>query len=171
VGDRVGWWWALVLLGLALPACAGADDLSETAVTRIAPGHAIGSDLSGDYTFEYTTLECQGDCIFDVIEYCYVGEADTGPVGVSQTDGRLVIDGAAVMAVTPLSGAVNADGSFDVGGLATFFDGDSVTTSRVQGLFAPGGTVSGLLRSRHRGSSAVDDLRCTTIRELSGYRW
>lgn len=109
------WGWGVALLALAT--CGGGRGfrtLTAQDVTGIAPGDAQGTGLSGQYglTISITGRDC------DWINITTYPTTAT----VTHNDGRLVVD-LTYASVTHFEGAAWADGSFQVGGLASHSGG------------------------------------------------
>jgi hypothetical protein len=76
-----------------------------------------------------------------VLHVCDVGARQSGTARVSQRDGRLRLDIRGALQASRLSGGVDTDGSFDVGGVATAASRARTFRSRLAGtLDADGGT-------------------------------
>lgn len=158
---------------LALPACGGSDDLSRGAVTSIPPGNAVGTSLSGKYRVEIYTRSCSGDCpVFNVLGFawsvCRVGQKDTETVTVTQTDGRLQVDGDSSLYVTRMTGGINLDGTYDIGGYGTQAGTAIEITERVWGSISPTGAFAGAAKARGYGSYQGTSVNCFASYDLSG---
>ena len=144
------------------------DDVSD-----IPAGDATGTTATGEYELQLYTADCLGDCpvirsgIFSV-SLCDVGEVDEQTVDVTQTDGRLVMIGEGLQ-VERLTGGVDADGTFEVGGWGTQNGGDVEVAILSTGTLA-GARFTGTAESRGHGSIDGQSIDCTAVYEVAGAR-
>ena len=154
---------------LVLAACGGASDLDADAVTSIPPGTATGSAMTGSYRMESVTTDCSGDCTtsFDGVLYsaCDIGTRLEDTVMITQTDGALQIDVDDSDYVSRLEGGVDADGTFEVGGLRTQLGGQVTITARTLGTIT-GPALTGTARLRVSGNG----LGCHIEADVDGAR-
>jgi hypothetical protein len=157
---------ALVVFG------AGCDDsLSEDAVTSIPAGNASGAALTGEYQLEWTTLECSGICArlkvsdLESISVCDVGFRQRTTARITQTDGRLQLDVDDSLFAGRLSGGVNQDGAFDVGGIKTEAGQRLTLRSRATGTIDPA-SGAGEVRTYSTGRADLPEQRCESRHEL-----
>lgn len=151
-------------------ACGGGtDDLDVDVVTTLPPGDATGTAASGDWNVESLTVGCDGSCATEVDGFvfsaCDVGTRLDDNASITQTDGRLVIDVDNSDYVSRLEGGLDADGSYDVGGLRTQQGGAITITARSIGTLT-GDTMTGTARLFVIGN----DLDCLIEVETSGVR-
>lgn len=161
----------LFALALLAPAC-GSDGLERSDVEDLAPGDATGSDASGVYELELFARDCLGSCLVRAgvitASLCDAGELATEIVEVTQTDGRLVMDSAGLV-VERITGGIDADGSFEVGGFGTQYGG-SVAVAVYSSGTLEGDRFTGTAQSRGSGSVEGNSIDCTAIYEISGVR-
>ena len=166
---------SLLLAALLALSCGdGEDSLDKDKVTNIPPGTAKGSAYSGEYRVTLTTTSCAGTCpvfLGGLYAICKEGASDTENATVTQQDGKLTVHSKGLM-VNSVSGGVNADGNFDVGGFGTQQSGKVAVTARVSGTIAKSGAITGTARTR--GNGVVNDgatdvtIACTASYALSG---
>jgi hypothetical protein len=147
----------------------GGGDLDPDVVTNLPPGDGTGTALTGTYSMESVTTSCDGDCSTTVDEFTYsacdVGTRLDSTAEVIQADGALMIDVEDSDYVSQLAGGVDADGSFDVGGLRTQQGGEVTITARGVGTITAG-TMTGTTRLRVDGMG----LGCTIGVDVDGTR-
>jgi len=168
------WFLLMGLIALMATGCGGDGGgyLAKKTVTGLPAGDATGSDFSGEYDVELYTSDCSGAC--PTIDYglftwsiCDVGDKDSDYVTVLQTDGRLQVDSDGGLVVTRLSGGINADGSFDVGGWSTEAGGDVTITARAAGTISDAG-ISATAKARAVGKAEGEFINCTATYEITG---
>jgi hypothetical protein len=135
---------------LVLLACGGDDDdLDPDVVTTLPPGDATGDAASGRWELVSLTTACRGTCATTVngfsISACDVGTRIEESAQLTQQGGALVIDVPRNDYVSRLAGGIDADGSYDVGGLRTQNGGQVRITARSRGTIA-GDTMTGSVR-------------------------
>lgn len=149
------------------------DALDPAVVDAVAKseGDADGDARSGFYaltTTESRTCDCPELQGFDL---CSVNFAQIGGGSASefvQYDGYLLFS---PDSETPMSGRVDDDGSFDLGGLGdldTLFTAGEMVT-RLTGEFS-GDTLTAVLRTRFDGTILEEPVHCRTEVELAGTR-
>jgi hypothetical protein len=154
----------------AVAACGGAaGDLDPDVVTELPPGDGTGTAATGTYDMESVTTGCSGSCRIEVEGFpysaCDVGTRLEETAEVEQQDGRLTVDVADSDYVSQLAGGIDADGSYEVGGLRTQNGGEVVITARSVGTVT-GGAWTGTARLLVRGMG----LDCTIEAAASGVR-
>jgi hypothetical protein len=126
-----------LLAAVALAACGGADGLDPDVVTSLPPGNATGTAATGSYSMKTITTGCDGTCATTVNGFTYsacdIGTRLDSTATVTQADGRLTIDVEDSDYVSQLAGGLDADGTYDVGGLRTQQGGQIVITARSSG--------------------------------------
>lgn len=153
---------------LLTTACGAGGDLDPEDVLNIPSGSAAGSEYTGDYRVDLRTLECSGSCgPFETGSFrfglCDVGQSDDNDVIVEHRDGDLSV----MFTDIRLDGGVYADGSFEIGGLATEFGGAVEMTARASGSFRPNGSAEGSVDFRIRGEvSAGQFADCRGVRAM-----
>lgn len=167
----------VVLLSLLAFAACGDDGGSSDGglnphIAEPPPaGDAIGGAHAGTWDIELYTTACTGQCSVDSLlgelSICDVGDTDSESVEVTQTDGTLRFD----VGSTPsrYDGGVDADGGFDVLGIATESGGDVEIRVRVRGDFA-GDSITGAARGHTQGSYDGSPVDCWYDIEVSGSR-
>jgi len=168
----------MIMAGVALCALVGCgdgeDDLSKEAVTSIGPGNAKGTGYTGSYKVTLTTTSCSGTCpIIVIFSVCSEGAKDTETASVTHKDGALTMKSSGLM-VNEVSGGINGDGSFKLGGAGTMGGGTVSVTGLVNGTIDKAGKVTGTARARGVGSVKVGSdtvsVNCTGTYKLEGYR-
>jgi hypothetical protein len=118
---------------------------------------------------ESVTTDCSGDCTtsFDGAIYsaCDIGTRLEDTVTITQADGALKIDVDDSDYVSRLEGGIDADGSFEVGGLRTQLGGQITITARTLGTFS-GATMTATARLRVTGNG----LGCHIEADVDGAR-
>ncbi len=156
----VGW-----LLVVSCEGC-GEDDLSEGAVLDIGAGDAVGESTL-ELDVEIVATSCEGACglvtLSDdrVISTCDIGLRERVVFLLRATDGALRVDVRGSDRMSQLAGGLDADGTFEAGGVYTYGGGVSPNQrmrSRISGeleawtswriqtaieLYASGPTCSG----------------------------
>lgn len=154
------------------------DPLDPGVVEVIAQeeGDAEGSDQSGQYVFKSTgrpTCDCP---MTSQIALCSVDLSTLTTIGVEiniiQSDGALVISAESADGALTLSGAIDADGGFDVGGV---YNLDSVIGQadiyiRLTGFFTAPGSLTATLRDRVKGQFGDQSVDCRTNGEVAATR-
>lgn len=158
------------LIAVAIAGCGGGDgELDPDTVTNLPPGDGTGSAATGTYDMQSVTTDCAGDCSTEVegITYsaCDIGTRLDETADVVQADGRLTLDVEDSEYVSQLAGGIDADGSYDVGGLRTQQGGQVTITSRSVGT-ATSGALTGTARLRVRGMG----LDCEIDVDVTGAR-
>lgn len=157
-----------------MAACGGGSDLDRDAVTNIPPGDATGSAASGSYSFDLYISKCSGTCPLitvglSTLSTCDVGFRDTADVTLTQSDGRIQIDSQDLL-VTRMTGGLDADGSFDVGGYGTQLSGAIDITTRAHGVLAQDGSVTAQNRTRAQGNVNGTKVDCTATYDVTGHK-
>ncbi len=185
------WAYLIVVLGVCAPGCesepappeATEDDdayLDRDVVTSIPAGDAVGDMFSGDYQIRSTTVSCAGACgPIDVGDTTYVVcERDQETiewVTVYQEDGELRVDldddghiGINVDGFAPvrLTGGIDADGRWDVGGYDTKFGDDLESAARARGTFEQGEEPEGTLEVHTHGVVSQTEVDCRITHRL-----
>jgi hypothetical protein len=165
----------LLLLPILLtPACTSGtpgDGLVPADVFEIPSGDAVGAAASGEYDLETYTTACLGNCSpvrigLSLVSLCDVGDTDYPGVDVTQNDGKLAM---ITFGIFPdrLDGALDASGTFTVGGAGTRYDVPFV-------LLATGTLLAdelvGTVESRTYGTIDGQSFDCTAVAELTGVR-
>lgn len=166
----------LALVGSLMLAACGESELSRETVTSLPEGDATGTALSGRYTMELLTTDCNGVCPkldFGWITYtpCKVGHTFSGWVDVTQSDGRLEVKVSGGFFVKVLLGGVSSSGAFDVGGY-TLDSGSSHKvdiTARVKGTMDTT-KISGDVKANGLGDAYGQEINCLGMYTLSGTR-
>jgi hypothetical protein len=139
-----------------------------------AEGDAEGSDYSGTYL---VTTDASGVCDCPTIAGMDLCDNELtslaavgGVVELVQTDGTLILSEDAELLT--LSGALNADGSFDLGGVYGFSGvvGEISVYIHLIGAFSSEQRFTGALHSRALGDYNGDPIDCRTEVELEGLR-
>jgi hypothetical protein len=140
-----------------------------------AQGDAEGSDYSGTYVVatdasgvcDCPTVAGMDLCNNELTSLAAVG----GVIELVQTDGTLILSEDAELLT--LSGALNADGSFDLGGVYGFSGvvGEISVYIHLIGGFSSEQRFTGALHSRAVGEYQGDDIDCRTEVELDGTRF
>jgi len=161
------------LAALLLIACGGDDFLDKDTVTELPPGTATGSRFTGQYEVELYTSDCSGEC--PVIDYdwftytiCDVGMKDEEDIGIVHSAGHLQIDADNSLPVTRLTGGIDADGQFDVGGWSTQEGGDVEIVARVLGTIAPDGSITATAHLYANGNARDEHIACRGTFEIRG---
>jgi len=160
--------------------CVGATDpLSWGAVSSIPAGNATGEAKGGELIFERQLVACTGTCSVMVdgrpLVFCIAGQFTNDPVAAEQHDGAFKLhferssanDGSFVgwdytdELPVAISGGINVDESFDVGGvLSPFRDGQGPkwpgVTARLTGSISSQ-MMTADLRTRRTDSVLADD--------------
>jgi len=129
---------------LVIPACGGGGggNLDPDTVTNLPPGDATGTAATGVYALDSITTACTGACTttVDGFEYdaCDIGTHQESTADLTQVDGVLTIDVPDSDYVSQLAGGIDADGSYDVGGLRTQQGGQITITARSTGTLVGG---------------------------------
>ena len=155
---------------VAVAACGGGGgDLDPDVVTELPPGDGTGTAATGTYEMSTVTTDCAGSCRIEVEGFpysaCDIGTRLDETAEVTQTDGLLVVDVDDSNYVSRLEGGIDADGSYEVGGLRTQNGGEVVITARSVGTVT-GGTWTGTARLLVKGMG----LNCTIEADASGTR-
>src|SRR5512134_3137938 len=163
---------AVVVSALAVaPACGGGGggDLDPDVVTNLPPGDGTGTAATGRYSMESVTTGCDGSCAIEVDGFVYsacdIGARQDEDAEVTQTDGALAIDVEDSDYVSQLDGGIDADGSFEVGGLVTQQGGEITITARSIGVLT-GNTMIGTARLWIKGMG----LDCDVDVDVEGTR-
>ncbi len=166
--------WLLV----PLLACAQSEpDVLDPEVIQEAAeaeGDAQGSDYSGTYlvsTDASSACDCPTVAGMDLCDNELTSLAAVGGVvDLVQTDGTLILSEDAELLT--LSGALDADGSFDLGGVYGFSSvvGEVSVYIHLIGGFTDEDRFTGALHSRAVGTYDGDDIDCRTQVELAGLR-
>ncbi|MCB9556463.1 MAG: hypothetical protein H6707_10200 [Deltaproteobacteria bacterium] len=170
---RISW---LGFLCSGLAACSSAPDhqgLETELVAKLPDGNAQGSAVSGRYLLALTTTDCDGRCPApDGFAICEIGfGVSDDSVTLTQTAGRLEASGLnSQFVVDQLSGGINTDGSFDIGGLNTISGTSLIATVRATGTIDANGKVSGEARGWASGSAAETSVDCVASYSLTGQR-
>lgn len=154
------------------------DPLDPGVVEDIAreEGDAEGSDQSGQYVFESVgTPTC--DCpMTSQIALCSVDLSTLTTIGVEiniiQSDGALVISAEGPDGAIALSGAIDADGGFDVGGVYNLSSviGEADIFIRLTGTFSAPGSLTASLLDRVKGQFGDQSIDCRTEGEVAATR-
>ncbi len=160
-------------LGLALAGC-GDGDLSVAAVTSIPAGNASGSAASGSYSLKSVTRDCSGSCptftyLIFTVKICEVGDSDSASATVVQENGRLTVTSTGLL-VKSLSGGIQSDGAFEVGGVDSQASGAVEVTLRASGRIDAAGVFTGTARARGVGNVDGTSLNCVGDYEITGTR-
>ncbi len=168
-------WLLVAALPLALGCSSSGEDLSVDTVTHLPDGTGTGDAASGVYTLQLDVTACSGSCSATVagfpVSICTVGPAGSAVMTVTQTGGHLAVhnDGANVV-VHDLSGGIDANGAFDVGGVAAGVDGQDLTvTTRAEGTLG-GGTATATAESQGTGTVDGTPIDCVQSLQMSGSR-
>lgn len=171
--------FAVLLACAPLPGCGDdtpADPLDPEQIQDVAKdeGDAQGSDRSGTYKISVGMVpEC--DCPV-LMEMDLCSNALTtltttgGAVSLSQTDGFLLLS--EEMGLLSMSGALAADGGFDIAGVYAFANvlGKVGLYVRLDGEFTGDDRFTGTLRSRALGEVEDDPVDCRTEVPVTGMR-
>lgn len=162
---------AIILLSCSLAAACSGDDgdrLERPDVDGLPVGTATGAAATGSYELTLVTTACAGSCRISTISLCDVNDADDASVEVTQDDGALVMlaDG---LVLDRLSGGLDADGQFLVGGWGTEQGGDVEILVQSQGTVADG-HITGTATARAHGSYDGHGFDCTTVADVTGDR-
>jgi hypothetical protein len=153
-------------------AACGGGGLAREDVADLPPGGGQGASASGSYDIELYTRSCSGKCSIEVDGFtfglCDVGEVDTASLEVTQTDGRLVMD-ADGLVLDRLSGGIEADGGFTVGGWGTE-EGGAVEVRVLSTGSLTGAVITGTAETRAVGSYEGESVDCTAIFDVTGAR-
>jgi len=157
-------------LTLLVAACGGGGgDLDPDVVTDLPPGDGTGAAATGTYDMATVTTGCSGTCRIEVEGFpysaCDIGTRLDETAEVVQTDGVLTVDVEDSDYVSQLAGGIDADGTYEVGGLRTQNGGEVVITARSAGIVS-GGAWSGTARLLVKGMG----LDCTIEADASGTR-
>lgn len=162
----------VMAFGIVVLTGAGCDDpLSESAVTTIPPGSAVGTTLSGDYQIELVTTSCEGVCApvkvteLETISVCDLGFRHRSKARVTQTNGALQLDVDDLLFASRLVGGVDADGSFDIGGVKTEASQSLTLRTRFTGKLDAGSGL-GTVRTYSTGRADLPEQRCESRHEL-----
>jgi hypothetical protein len=168
--------WLMAALLAATVGCGGSGELSRDEVTSIGPGDATGTDRSGRYRLTVVTAGCVGACpAFQIVgsiywTICKPGATDRETVMVTQKDGFLEVTGDSSLWVQTMSGGLQVDGRFDVGGYETEADGEVQITARVKGTIDSSGSIVATARARGVGSAEGKSINCTGTYDVTGAR-
>jgi hypothetical protein len=158
-----------LLLSLVIACGGGGGDLDPDTVTNLPPGDGTGAAATGSYDLATVTTDCAGDCTTEVDGFTYsacdIGTRLDDTAEVVQADGVLTIDVPDSDYVSQLAGGIDADGSFDVGGLRTQQGGQITITARSIGAVVDG-TFTGTARLHVSGMG----LGCTIEADVTGTR-
>ncbi len=178
-----------VLLGALVAGCEAEstqeDDatdeyLDRDVVENIPEGDAAGDGLSGSYQTRASVVSCAGACgpIDNGGTTYVVCERDAESIEwitVYQEEGALRVDldddghiGINLDGYVPvrLHGGVDADGSWDVGGYDTKFDGSLEATARARGTVEPGAPFEGTVEVHVVGVVADTKTDCHMTHRL-----
>lgn len=165
-----------VLAAFALGCGSGsADDLSLSSVTHIPDGSGTGTAASGTYTVQLDVTGCSGACAATYgglsFSICNVGPAGSAVLTATQSGGHLVVHSdTASLAVHDLSGGIDANGDFDIGGVATAVEGQNLTvTTRATGTLN-GNAATGTALSLGNGTVDGSAINCVQTAVLTGSR-
>jgi hypothetical protein len=120
-------WLLLAALPLAL-GCSSSnnagEDLGVGTVTHLPDGTGTGTAASGTYTVQLDVTGCSGECTASaagiVFSICNPGPVGSATMTVTQAGGHLTVHSdSSNVVVHDLAGGIDANGDFDVGGLAT----------------------------------------------------
>ena len=163
----------VVLVGIiALVAGCAGGGLQRSDVEDLPAGDAVGTAASGDYGLELYTRSCSGTCLVHsggfTASLCDVGQIDDTTLTVTQQDGALVMQSDGLV-LDRLTGGLDADGTFDVGGWGTQQGGEVEVEVRSSGTLA-GDAFTGTAESRGHGHVGGEHVDCTARYDLSGAR-
>jgi hypothetical protein len=166
-----------VVLGLSATGCssgASNPDLSASSVTSIPNGTGTGTAASGTYSVEIDVTACSGACstteLGVPVQLCTTGSAGTASIIVVQSGGHLTAQATGNLYVNAFAGGINADGSFDIGGLTEEIDGASVTvTSRAEGTVVQD-LLSASVVSEGEGTVNGSAINCEQTAQIAGMR-
>ncbi len=156
------------------------DYLGRDAVTSIPLGDAVGDAFSGDYQARATTVSCVGECSPVTIggttySVCERDAETVEWVTVYQQDGVLQVDldddghiGINLNGYVPvrLHGGIDADGSWDVGGVGTKFGRSLESTARARGMVRPDEPFEGTVEVKTVGVVEGTEVDCHTTHRL-----
>lgn len=185
--------WRFVLwtavLGVLGPGCDNEGDAAPMAegeyldadvVTSLPEGDAMGDAFSGSYETRSTITSCVGACgPFEVAGIrsmaCERDDESVEWVTAYQDDGALRVDldddghiGINVDGYAPvrLNGGINADGSWEVGGVGSKFGGELEATARARGRVRPGEPLEGTLEVQVLGVVGTTEVDCHATHRL-----
>jgi hypothetical protein len=151
-------------------------DLSPGTVSNLPAGTGTGSAASGTYSVTLNVTSCSGACTTTefglTVPLCTVGPAGTATFALTQMGGRLTAQasGSSTLYVTSFAGGINADGSFDIGGVATNVQGQPVTvSSRADGTIK-GTAVNATVEALGTGTVNGSAISCTQTLTAIGSR-
>ncbi len=173
-------WLPLLLAACTstLVGCASTptDPLDPAEIDDVAKaqGDAAGTDRSGNYFLKLTgAAECDCPTVYQM-DLC---KADVnglatggGGIGLQQTDGNLLLT--EDRGLLTLTGAIEADGSFDIAAIQAFGSvlGNVALYVRLTGRFDGPTGFTGEVQSRALGTFDGDDIDCRTDAEVAGVR-
>lgn len=162
----------LGFLFLGLAGCGGTSDIDQDVVTNLSDGTATGTGFSGTYKVSLYVSACSGTCPVVTsglvsISTCDVGFKSSTHLTAVQTDGHLQVDSTGLL-VNRMTGGINGDGSFDVGGFGTQSSGSMKITTRAQGTLKQDGTIVATDRSHGWGTINNVPVDCYATYELTG---
>jgi hypothetical protein len=154
---------------------SASSDLSVGAVTTIPNGTGTGSAASGTYTAQVNIVSCSGACTATFLgapfAICTAGSAGSATITVVQTGGHLTaVTSSSNIIVQSFSGGIDADGSFDVGGVTDSVDGQPLTvTARATGSLA-GSAMTATVEAAGTGTVNGSAIDCFETLDVTGAR-